>query len=250
MIFNIPKESPSENPSDNLLRNLRKTHLFSKLSDDDLAVFSNAAQVRSFKKGKILYVQEDKADYFYVVTKGWIKLFHSMPDGEEVVIDMLSIGNMVGESAIFENGHHTSSAQVIEDVTTISLPSKILKEQVVLNPAVALGMLSAMFQHHRRNYDALALNAMQSAPQRIGCFMLRLCPPDTTKDIAFDFPYDKTLIATTLGMKGATFSRALGLLRKKTGIRVNGVRVEIDSVATLIKFVYGAYGTNLIPRDM
>ena len=97
-----------------------------------------------------------------------------------------------------------------------------------------------MSQHHRRHYGALALNAMQSAPQRIGCFLLSLCPVDKERNIVFHLPYDKTLIADVLGMKGATFSRALNILRQKTGIRIRDTRVEIDSADELSKFVYGS----------
>jgi CRP-like cAMP-binding protein len=218
---------------------LRGPSLFSGLSDDDIACFQEAAQSRSFKKGKVLYIQEDPADYFYVICSGWIKLFHTMPEGEEVVVDMLTTGHMVGESAIFEQGRHTSSAQVVEDVRLLAIPSGLLKEQIHLNPALALGMLSSMSRHHRRHYSAIALNAMQNAPQRVGCFLLGLCHTDSKTDVVFHLPYDKTLIAENLGMKGATFSRALKILRQKTGVRISGALVEIDSVEKLEKFVYG-----------
>jgi hypothetical protein len=80
---------------------------------------------------------------------------------------------------------------------------------------------------------------MLSAPQRIGCFLLRLCGGDNKKSATFNLPYDKSLIADTLGMKGATFSRALAILRQKIGANVNGVNVEIDSVQKLAEYVYG-----------
>ena len=60
-------------------------------------------------------------------------------------------------------------------------------------------------------------------------------------------PYDKTLIAYTLGMQGATFSRALNVLRQKTGLRLKGARVEIESVKRLAQFVYGPRATKYIP---
>jgi CRP-like cAMP-binding protein len=91
---------------------------------------------------------------------------------------------------------------------------------------------------------------MQNAPQRIGCFLLRLCPPDKINDIVFHLPYDKTLIAQTLGMKGATFSRALNILRLKTDIRIRGTKVEIDSVERLVKFVYGQLSAKYVPEAM
>ena len=162
----------------------------------------------------------------------------------------LRLGHMVGESSIFENGLHTSSAQVLEDVQLLIIPASLLKEQIRLNPSLALNMLSSMSRHHRRHYGAIALNAMQSAPQRIGCFLLRLCPPGKKKNITFHLPYDKTVIAYTLGMKSATFSRALNVLRIKTGIRVQGTRVEIDSADRLIKFVYGPLSAKYKPEEL
>ena len=227
---------------------LRGASLFSILSNEEIACFKDAAQARSYEKGKILYLQEEPADFFYVICGGWIKLFHSTQEGEEVVVDMLTTGHMVGESAIFELGRHTSSAQVVEDVQLVSIPAKLLKEQVRLNSKLALGMLSLMSRHHRRHYDEIALNISQNAPQRIGGFLLRLCPPDKKKDITLQLPYDKTLIASNLGMKSATFSRALEILRQKTAIRISGSRVEIDSVAKLVKFVYGPLATKYAPE--
>jgi CRP-like cAMP-binding protein len=229
---------------------LRGASLFSNLSDEELACFHNAAHAQSFKKGKILYLQDDPAKNFYVICGGWIKLFHTMPEGEEVIVDMLTTGHMVGESAIFEQGHHTSSAQVIEDVQVLSIPSSLLKERISLCPELAFSLLSSMSRHHRRHYGEIALNAMQNAPQRIGNFLLRLCPAGQKKDILIHLPYDKTLIAYLLGMKGATFSRALNILRQKTSIRISGSRVEIDSVEQLVKFVYGPLSVKYKPEEM
>jgi len=248
----IPKivNTQSTGPPEHLIGCLRGASLFSNLSETELACFNNAAHARSYKKGKILYLEGEKAESFYVICGGWIKLFHTMPEGEEVIVDMLTTGHMVGESAIFEYGRHTSSAQVIEDAQLLGIPAKLLKEQISLSPALALGMISSMFRHHRRHYGELALNAMQSAPQRIGSFLLRLCPHNKKKGIVLHLPYDKTLIAYTLGMKGSTLSRALNILRQKAAIRIDGSRVEIDSVDRLVKFVYGPLAARYMPEEM
>ena len=217
---------------------LRGLSLFSNLSDEEIACFRAAAQFRSYKKDRVLYLEGEPAEYFYVISGGWIKLFHTMPEGEEVVVDILTTGDMVGETAIFERDRRTSSAQAVEDVQLISIPMNLLKEQIRLNSKLALNMLSSMSRHYRRHYSEMALNAMQSAPQRIGSFLLRLCPGDKKMGIAFHLPYNKTLIAQSLGMNGSTFSRALNILRQETTVHVDGMCVEIGSVKQLAKFVH------------
>ena len=229
------------------LRCLRGAVFFSDISDEEIAIFLEVAQARAYKKGKVLYLEGEPAEFFYVVCSGWIKLFHTMPEGDEVTLDMLTNGHLVGESALFENDAYTSSAQVIEDVQLLSIPLHTLKDQIKNNQKLALGMLAAMERHYRRHYGEIALNAMLSAPQRIGNFLLRLCPKESKQGITFHLPYDKTLIADTLGMKGATFSRALNVLRRQTHLRIKGTRVEIDSVEKLTHFVYGSL---VEPEDM
>jgi CRP-like cAMP-binding protein len=239
-----PKAKPTDEPIGSQQTQpfscLRDASLFANLTGDEIAHFQNAVHVRSFKKDKTLYLQNEDAKYFYIISSGWIKLFHTMPEGDEVIVDMLTGGHMFGENALFAEEHHVCNAMVVEDAQLMSIPSSLLREQIRINPKLAFNMLGSLSRHHRLHYGHLAFNAMLSAPQRIGCFLLRLCPDGQKTDILFHFPYDKTLIADTLGMKGATFSRALNILRHKTGIAINDTRVEIACVDKLMKFVYGS----------
>lgn len=218
---------------------LKNIALFSNLTTQEFAQFQNSAQLRTHKKGSIIFLEAEAAKFFYIVNSGWIKLFRTMPDGQEIIIDMLTTGQMFGENAIFEAEQHVCSAQVVEDVLLSSVPANLLREQIRRIPALALNMLSNMSKHHRRHYGELAFNAMLDAPQRVGCFLLRLCHGGSQDTVAFNLPYDKTLIADTLGMKGATFSRALNILRRESGVHIHDTRVEVGSVQQLAEFVYG-----------
>ena len=76
---------------------LKSSSLFSSLSDEDMDCFQRVAQDHSYKKGKVLYIEEEQAKFFYVIVSGWIKLFHINADGDEVIVDMLTAGHIVGE---------------------------------------------------------------------------------------------------------------------------------------------------------
>jgi CRP/FNR family transcriptional activator FtrB len=163
---------------------------------------------------------------------------------------MLTTGQIVGESALFDHGYYTRSAEVVESASLLSIPLKVLKEQIHISPKLAFNMLTTMSQHYRRHYGAIALGAFQNGPQRIVCFILSLYLNNKDKDISMNLPYDKTFLSDTLHMKGATFSRALVILRQKTGIRIRGSRVEITHIEPLIKFVYGIdTAKHLLKRD-
>lgn len=215
---------------------------FSNLPEEEIARFADAAQVKGYKKGQLLYLAGEQAQFFYVIRNGWLKLFHTTEEGEEVSLAMISANSITGENAIFEEGIFTCSAQVVEDAQILSIPLSLLQRELRLSNQLALNMMNSMVQYQRRRELQLGQYLLYSAPQRIGCFLLGLCPVLEQKDGAtLNLPYDKTLIASALGMKGATFSRALNILREETGIHIAGTRVTIDSMERLLTFVNGCY---------
>jgi len=223
--------------------------LFANLLEKDVARFSDAAQIKSYKKGQFLYLEGAQADFFYVICSGWLKLSHITEEGEEVNLAMITRDSITGENAIFEHGRFTSNAQVAEDAQILSIPHTLLREQLLVNNKLAFNMLTSMVQYQRRHELQLEQYLLYSAPQRIGCFLLGLCPVLDQKDgVVLNLPYDKTLIASTLGMKGATFSRALNILRDETGILISGTRVTIDSMKRLLDFVNGCYSHTHLPK--
>ena len=216
---------------------LRKSALFYNLSDKEIICFAQNAKTQCFKKHKILYRQGKPAEFLYVICAGWIKLYHPIPDGDEIIIDMLTIGDMFGESVFCDKSQHMRDAQVEVEAKVLCIPSDFLKEQIQLNPALAFNILAWASQHHRKRICESALNAKQDASQRVGRFLLTMCPKNKKKSVVYNLPYAKALIANSLGMNNATFSRALTVLREKVSVCIIGSRVEIDSVEKLAKYV-------------
>lgn len=195
--------------------------------------FIAQASPHGYPKGRIIFMQEDEAERFYLLVSGWVKLFRETLDGEEAVIDVVDGGHLLGESVIFENDTYHCGAEVVEDAALVSMPLSLLKEAVETSTVMAKNLFTAMSRAKRLQTKELEHRTIQNAPQRIGCFLLRLIPKNTEKNIVLHLPYDKTLMAARLGMKPETFSRALNRLRDETGIRIRGASVEIDDVKML-----------------
>lgn len=187
-------------------------------------------------------MEGEEAKVFYIICSGWLKLVHLTEDGEEMIIAMLTQNNIAGESALFENGIFASSAEIVEDAQILSIPMSLLKEQLSASNKLAINMLTSMIQYQRRHEMQLEQFLLYSAPQRVGCFILGLCPVNEQIDgVQIQLPYDKTLIANTLGMRGPTFSRALNMLKDETGTSVRGSVVKIKSIKRLLAFLDGCY---------
>jgi CRP-like cAMP-binding protein len=221
---------------------LKELPIFANLSDQQVQQFAATAQLKKYKKGQYLYMEGEEARYFYVVVSGWLKLLHVTEDGEEIILAMLGKNDITGESALFEQGNFASAAQIVEDAQIVSFPIALLKEQMSVSTQLARNMLTSMIQYQRRHEMQVEQFLLYSAPQRVGCFILGLCPVQDQKDgVIIELPYDKSLIANTLGMTGPTFSRALNMLRERTGTRISGAEVTVDSIKQLLEFVNGCY---------
>jgi len=223
----------NKNNSTLISETLLATPLFSGLDEEGLAQFIQNARLSDHQKGKILFLQGEKADYFYIIKNGWVKLFRETISGDEHVIDMMTRRHAFGETSVFEEGKYPYRAKVIEDSEIIIIPTAILKKQLERNHKFSLNMLSSMSHYRRHQERQIEHLTIENAPRRIGCFMLRLCFEEEACPVTLTLPYNKSVLALHLGMKAETFSRALAALKENVGIEINGSDVRIKDVEKL-----------------
>lgn len=226
-----------------------QTPLFKNASSEWMERIMQQAVVRHERKGRVLFIQGDEAESFYLIVRGWVKLFRETLEGCEAVIDVRTKGHLFGDSCVFEDGFHGYSAQVVEDTTMIALPVYLLRQAIESDQQIALNMLAGMSQHRRQQRQEIEHLNVQNAPQRIGCFLLRLCPADASSEVKLNLPYDKTLIAARLGMKAETFSRALNKLKNETDIAINGPTVMIHDMKKLVTYTCNHCSSNFPCED-
>lgn len=208
------------------------------------------AQHQFYKKGEMLFIHEEQAERFYFIKSGWIKLFRETLDGTQAVVDVLPAGHVFGETAIFEGDVYPYSAEAVEPAEVISLPLSDLKTEIEHNNKLALSLLNSMAQRCRQQDKEIEHRCLQSASQRIGCFILRLADQTHAGPLTIHLPYDKTLVASRLGMQPETFSRALAKLREQTGIRVKGSMIEMDSLEKLVDHCCSACSSEFPCKDL
>jgi CRP-like cAMP-binding protein len=202
---------------------------FSDLTDCEKAELLRVAKPRHLPRGQALFQKGDPADAFYAVMSGAVRLYRSRQSGEEKTLDIPIAGETIGEREIFDgSGLHPCAAEAVEDTTLIEFPAAWLTERIKANPQFALRLLARMSSH-----DAMAAleaehQAQGSAVMLVACFLQRLCLAYQYDPAGFDLPYSKSLIASRLGMKLETFSRACATL-KSHGILVDGRHVRIES---------------------
>ena len=205
------------------LREKTKSHLNQKSS------------VQNLRAGQIIFMHQDPADRFYFLKAGWVKLFRETLDGDEAILDVLPEGAVFGESSIFEDEIYSYSAEALEDCVLVSYPLSSLAEEVKENGQFALDFLKHMARRNLVKDKELELRSVQKAPQRIGCFLLRLCRGAEGNSKTLHLSWEKAQIAARLGMTPETFSRSLAKLQAEVQIKIKGPTIEIPNINALVR---------------
>ncbi len=217
--------------------------LFSGIPVENLYVLLRNSQIRHFKKGKLLFLEGEQTNLFYVVLKGWVKIFKNTITGKEAILQMLGCGETILESVFFLNTSLPVSGQVVEDATLLYIPASFLREQIKTNTELTINLLSTMARNSQELLRQIENVRMKTVEERIGWFLLKLLLEQGCVSRYITLPFDKSLIASYLNMKRETFSRALKHLKKK-GFKIENNTIIIPELNALCNFCDSYMNTN------
>jgi CRP-like cAMP-binding protein len=192
---------------------------------------------RAYARGETLFEQGDPADGFFCVIEGWAKLYRMREDGEEVVVAIFSAGETFAEVAMFLGGKYPASCEAVSPARILKIDAEKLRKAVLDQPQLAFDMLAAASMRLRQLVDEIEQLKARSAPQRIAAFFVERAGVGAGA-ARIALPYEKALIASRLGMKPESFSRALGRLAD-LGVTVERDSVEIADVRKLAAYAEG-----------
>jgi len=210
---------------------LKQMRLFDQLTADELDQIVSGMQIKSVRKGDILFNQGDEARHFYGVLSGWVQIYRDNASGERAVLNIFGRQETFAEAAMFVGGRYPANAEVIEPGRLCLFSRKAFGDSVKANPKLCMAMLGSVSRHLHNMVLQVEQLKTRNAEQRLAQFLLQLCT-GRSGPCELTLPYDKALVAARLGMKPESLSRNLARL-SSAGVRVNGHTVTISSIEEL-----------------
>ncbi len=93
---------------------LDKFSLFEGFSEDQMAVLRPLFVPSECHAGTVLFEQGDPALYFYLMVSGEVAIHYKPEDDQDIVINRIKPGGMVGWSAVIGRRSYTSAAVCTE----------------------------------------------------------------------------------------------------------------------------------------
>ena len=120
---------------------LRTTPVFQKLSPDDRRKVAEAAAVRRYPKGQVIFEQGTASDAFYTIASGRVKIFRMLPTGKDVILEVFGVGDPIGALAAYDGRPFPASAAALEDTTCVVIPRPVFFRLLEEHPSLVRGLM-------------------------------------------------------------------------------------------------------------
>ena len=203
---------------------LKRSLIFSGLSEDELAELSEIATERTFDSGEFVFWDGDDPAWLYIVAEGKIKVLKHASSGKEFIIAFFGPGEMFGEVAVFENKPYPASAQAITETRVLGVKREDFLEFLAHRPEVALRIIYVLGGRLRDAQSRLRDIAGERVEQRIASILFMLY-----SRLGPEIPFTRQEIADMAGTTTETTIRVMSRLKDGSIIRsTRGTIVILD----------------------
>jgi len=204
---------------------IRRTELFSEATVEILDEVIAGSSMGTYGNRQCLYRAGQPADRVFFVLEGEVQIY-LRGNRKHAVLSIVGAGEAFALSAVLETGRHMGTAEAVGPCRVLEVPAPVITGLIHRHPAIAEKVihlfalrLQAMSDHFER------IQLMQTT-QRLADYLLGLAP-DRPGKCEVVLPFEKSLIATYLGMEPESLSRAMKNLRPH-GLTCVGRKVCIE----------------------
>ncbi len=127
--------------SDDVLRQLKKTPLFSGLTDDMLSSLAQKASTRRLSRDDVLMRKGETGDSLFLIHAGWVKIVTEDSKGDELIINKCGPGETIGEMALLDRAPRSATVIALEDAEALEIKQDVFEQLLDQRPDIALGII-------------------------------------------------------------------------------------------------------------
>jgi CRP/FNR family transcriptional regulator, cyclic AMP receptor protein len=148
--------------------------IFCDLEPAALAAFEQQTEMRTCRKGQILYSQEDRAEVLFLLKRGRVQLYRLTPSGKRLELATLEPGTFFGEMPLVGETLRHTFAEAAEDSLICVMSRSDIERLMRERSEVALRMIEVLSRRLALCEARLEEMAYRSVPARIAAVLLRL----------------------------------------------------------------------------
>jgi CRP/FNR family transcriptional regulator, cyclic AMP receptor protein len=202
--------------------------LLAGVSAEDVSRLVAVAQRRAFRRGQVVFHDDDPADALHLVVRGHFAVRVTIPTGEAVLLAVIGAGDAFGELALVSDSRRGATVQAFSDGETLALHRDAFEALRRARPQVDRSLAVILAERARRLNELLMEAHYIDADVRVRRRLLELGE-------AFDgtIPLTQEEIAQTAGTSRATVNRVLREEEAAGAVELGRGRTTITDAAAL-----------------
>jgi CRP/FNR family transcriptional regulator, dissimilatory nitrate respiration regulator len=204
---------------------MRQLPLFSAVAEKDLKGLLAGCRLESAPAGSELLSPADRADRFFLILAGRVKIFQLSAKGDEQILHFYGPGDTFGEAAMWAGGRYPAYAETAADCRLLVIGRDALREAIRANPELAVRMMTGMARKLQEFNQLVERLSLKEVPARLAEVLLQLAAGAGRE--SFELRQSKRELAAQIGTIAETLSRAFAKLRAAGLIEVDGRRIKI-----------------------
>jgi CRP/FNR family cyclic AMP-dependent transcriptional regulator len=155
--------------------------IFRDLEPEAMQAFEESTELRTCRKGQLLYSQQDRAEVLFLLKRGRVQLYRLTPAGKRLELATIRPGTFFGEMPSIGCSLRQTFAEALEDSLICIMSRADIEGLMLAKPRVALRMIEQLSQRLALYQARLEEMAYGSVPARIAAVLLRLSRENSYK---------------------------------------------------------------------
>jgi CRP-like cAMP-binding protein len=198
---------------DSAMDALRRSALFGRLHEDQLASLAGRMARRRYRRGEVIFHEGDPGDALHLVRSGRVKIGRHSPDGDEAIVATIGPGEIFGELVLLDGEPRSATATALDPTDTLTIARQDFVALVDADPQFRWGLLGGIAQHHRRLTDQVAEAHFLDLAGRLARQLVRLAgeaQPGVEREVRLGRLYTQSELAAMIGGTRPRVNRLIG----------------------------------------
>jgi len=140
---------------------------------EDLLALLPTSTVLKYGKGQVIYGPGRPSTCIYLVTAGTVRLSHMPDDGHELVLELIRVGELFGESGFLRVDRVAERATAHGDANLMAWSVSSIEDLIAKKPRLAVSLLQAMAQRTAHFVHHIESLAMDNIERRLARSLIR-----------------------------------------------------------------------------
>lgn len=190
-----------------------------------------AAVPRTYRKGQLLFVENDPGESLIVLRRGAVAVFRTAQTGERAVLSVVRPPDTLGEVSLLDGSPRSASAEAIEDCSALALSRAAFMELVHSNPRILDAVMRSLGALIRRLTEQTADHVFLDLPGRVAKTLVRLAGDNQAPMVTIEL--NQSQLAEMAGGSRQSVNQAIGSFATRGWLRTEGRRIVVTDLPAL-----------------